>query len=482
MTRAPRATYRVQLAKSFPLDSVAAIVPYLASLGISHVYLSPLFRARSGSQHGYDVVDPNEVSPDLGGIDALRRLADTARAAGLGLILDVVPNHMAASPENRWFADVLEGGRESPFARFFDVDWDARAATTGGRIVLPLLDEPLDVAIARGRFAVILEDAGLVVATPCGTLPLAPSTWDAVFAPGRVRFGAALGSGAAELHELERFLASAAKLRADVTTNAFGDLEALHVARRRVVAAFRAALGRWPLLATFITERLAAVNSEPERPRLAALLDAQRWRLACWKDAKGTRNFRRYADIDDLIAVDVDDEHVFRATHALALGLVADGVVAGLRVDHVDGLADPVGYFARLARGVRLEAGSRAWIAAEHFVRPGAAPPAEFGVPATTGYDFLAAITRFQSHAPGVARLAGIAAESGVTPIDAVAARREMLDTLLFDERDRLVDRLAALATESPAAGELPRPALDRAVVALTARLHGGRTFVRPGQ
>ncbi|HEU4399294.1 MAG TPA: malto-oligosyltrehalose synthase [Actinomycetota bacterium] len=371
-----RATYRVQLSGRFPFAAARGIVPYLADLGVSHLYASPVLRARSGSAHGYDVVDPTQVSPELGGEAGLRELVDALRAHGMGLVVDIVPNHMAASHENPWWVETLRHGPASPFARVFDVDW----AAGGGRVRLPVLAGP------EGRVAGDLRIDGGWVRYHQHRFPLAPGT-----------------------------------------------------------------------------DRL----------------DQQHYELVEWRRAAVDGNYRRFFTVNDLVGVRQEDPEVFRMTHATTLRLVADGLVDGVRVDHVDGLADPAAYLERLDLALRsLPGGARGqesgdgvpWLVVEKILEPGERLPA-WPVAGTTGYEFLAV-------ADGVLvdpAAAGTFAEryrrlTGTDPDPAelaVACKREWL----------LRDFHAEVAG---VAGQLPGdPAANRdAVVELAAQLPVYRTYV----
>ncbi|MDQ3688827.1 MAG: malto-oligosyltrehalose synthase [Chloroflexota bacterium] len=281
----PRATYRVQLHAGFTLDDACAIVPYLAELGISHLYTSPILQAAPGSMHGYDVVDHGSVSDELGGAAALERLTDALRAHGMGLVLDIVPNHMAISDRrNRWWWDVLEHGRASRYAAYFDIDWDPPEHRLRDVILLPVLPDHYGRVLEAGEIRLVQEDGHLVVAHGAHRFPLAPPT--------------------------------VARLEA-----AAGDAQGLDAA-------------------------VAAINADPEL--LDEILGAQHWRLAFWRSAARDLGYRRFFDIDDLVGLRMEAEGVFDDTHALALELVADGRADGLRIDHPDGLRDPAAYFARL--------------------------------------------------------------------------------------------------------------------------------------
>ncbi|MDT0266306.1 malto-oligosyltrehalose synthase [Streptomyces sp. DSM 44915] len=288
--RVPTATYRLQLGPDFDFSAAARVVPHAAALGVSHLHLSPVLDAVPGSAHGYDVTDHGRVRPELGGEDGLRRLAETAHDHGLGLVLDIVPNHMALPADTRRNAplwQVLRDGPDSPAARWFDIDW----AAGDGRLLLPVLGGPLGEELTR------LSVAEGTLRYAEHRLPLRPGT---------------------------------------------------------------------------------------EELPLDRLLDAQHYRLAWWRLGRSELNYRRFFTISDLIAIRVEDPEVFRASHALVLRLLADGVVDGLRVDHPDGLADPGGYLARLHR----ETGG-AWIVAEKILGSGEQLPGGWPIAGTTGYDAL---------------------------------------------------------------------------------------------
>jgi len=281
----PCATYRIQLHAGFTLDDASATVPYLAELGVSHLYTSPILQSSPGSMHGYDVVDHGKVSGELGGAEALERLADALHAHGMGLVLDIVPNHMAISDQgNRWWWDVLEHGRASRYASYFDVDWDPPENRLRDVILLPVLPDHYGRVLEGGEIRLVHEGGHLVVAHGGRRFPLAPRT-------------------------VERVVAAA------------GDAQDLDAAA-------------------------AVVNADVQL--LDEILGAQHWRLASWRSATRDLGYRRFFDINDLVGLRMEAEGVFDDTHGLVLEWVADGRVDGLRVDHPDGLRDPAGYFARL--------------------------------------------------------------------------------------------------------------------------------------
>ena len=330
MPRQLTATYRIQVTRDFPIAAVRDRVPYLHDLGVSHLYLSPLLAAKSGSTHGYDVVDHARLNPELGTEENLRALADDLHERGMGIVLDIVPNHMSASHENPFWDDLLERGRGSRFADWFDVDWDAPGAD--GKIVLPVLGDELGDAIARAEIRLHIRDSGSRIAYFDRTFPLDPATL-----PREV-----------QLAQLD--------------------------------PAGRPAADEW-------------ASGDDGKRRLAALLDAQPYRLTHWRSAPEEINYRRFFEINDLVAMRMETQEVFDATHAKVLEWVKSGIVDGLRVDHVDGLRDPSWYLAALRAAVdaarQPDAPEPFPIFVEKILLGDELPPAEWPVQGTTGYDFM---------------------------------------------------------------------------------------------
>jgi (1->4)-alpha-D-glucan 1-alpha-D-glucosylmutase len=323
-------TYRLQVHKDFPLARVREIVPYLRDLGISHVYTSPLLAARPGSTHGYDVVDPSKVNPEVGTEDDLRMLAEEAHAAGLGIVLDIVPNHMGIGKDNPYWEDVLAHGRQSRYARWFDIEWDAHAKRRG-KVVLPVLGDELAAVLEKGELGLdISESGGVRLKYYDNTWPLDPAT-----VPPEL--------------QLVQFDPNA-----------------------------KPAAEEW-------------ARGEEGRKRLRALLDKQHYKLAFWRCAPSDINYRRFFDVNDLAAVRTEDAEVFAETHAKILEWVADGVLDGLRIDHVDGLRDPLAYLERLRGEVEVRAAGRGAfpIFVEKIISPGEHLRREWPVEGTTGYEVL---------------------------------------------------------------------------------------------
>ena len=337
---APRATARLQFHRGFTLDDAIPVVGYLHRLGISHLYASPLLTARPGSAHGYDQIDPAHVNPELGGEPALRRLVAALRAREMGLILDIVPNHMAAGgSENPWWRDVLEWGRASPWAGFFDIDWSSATPGLRGRVLAPFLGRAYGACLEAGEIALGFDAAEgrLVVSYGDMRFPLAPRDYPDV-----------LGADGGALGAVVRPLGALPPGRA-----------AGRAAAREVAAAVRAAL-RAAKLRPAIAGALArfAPAAAEGRGRLHGLLERQAYRLAWWRAAEAI-NWRRFFDINGLAGMRVERPAVFAALHGGILRLYEAGLIDGVRVDHVDGLADPGGYCRRLRGALAAVAGRR---------------------------------------------------------------------------------------------------------------------------
>lgn len=345
----PTATYRLQFRNGMTFDRAAALVPYLKHLGISHLYASPIFTAASGSTHGYDVTNANEIDPTLGGRGGFDRLVSALKNAGLGLILDIVPNHMAASLENAWWRDVIAKGEKSPYAHHFDIDWSRR-------LTLPFLGDDFDTVLANGELAIKAD-------------PL---------------------TGEPALAYYDNF---------------------------------------YPLVAESWQGREQALIGETDHTLIAEIHAQQPWRLMSWRDAANDLSYRRFFEITGLVGVRVEDEAVFDDAHRLILELVHSGAVDGLRIDHVDGLADPQGYLTRL----RQKVGPECYLTVEKILGKGEHLPADWPVSGTTGYEFIAALSDVLVDDAKLANLR--------KAYDSVAGRRVNMREELRDAKLLMVDR-----------------------------------------
>ena len=428
----PRVTYRVQLHAGFPFDAAADAVPYLDALGVSHLYCSPYLQAAPGSTHGYDVVDPQQVNGELGGGPGHARLVGALRAGGLGQVLDIVPNHMAVDATNRWWWDVLANGPSSPYASFFDIDWDGddRSPST---VLVPILGDHYGRVLEAGELAITRDGSAFTLHYHDHVLPLSPRSLGGVLAAASRRSGSAelgeLAEGFGALPHAARTDAAAVRDRRDRTAELDARLAALCDADAAVAEA--------------IDAELAGLDTD----RLDDLLRRQNYRLAHWRTASEELDYRRFFNIDTLIGVRVEDPEVFDATHALILELVRDGTVDGLRIDHVDGLRDPAGYLHRLA-----DATHGCWTVVEKILEPGESLPDGWPVAGTSGYDFLIRVNDVLVESRNEAamtdcyhELTGEVADFG----DVVhTAKHRIMAEELAAEVDRLSSLLAAICDD----------------------------------
>lgn len=357
MTKPLIATYRLQFREGTGFAEAEALVPYLKALGVSHFYASPIFTAADGSTHGYDVVDYNEFEPALGGEDGFTSLSNALRKAGLGLTMDFVPNHMGVSPKNRWWEDVLAWGAESRFSQTFDISWEAE------KILIPILGKPYGEALNAGDLSVVFDEDRQDLRFDASSygLPIDPRSLSGVFAfldhPERDRmvrrFSSAVPADGEELRE--RF------------TEHLGEKP------------FRVALDA----------AVAALNAD--KAALHALHEAQNWRLAWWRLAREKLSYRRFFEIAELIGVRQEMRRVFRESHRTVLRLARQGRLDGIRIDHVDGVADPKGYLLDLADAFKAE-DTAPFIHVEKILTGDERLRQSWQIAGTTGYEFITAL------------------------------------------------------------------------------------------
>ena len=386
MTRPITSTYRLQLRGGLTLDDVVerGWLEHANQLGASHLYLSPVLTAVPGSTHGYDVVDPTRVDPALGGDEAFERLAVAAADAGLGLIVDIVPNHMAADhTSNPWWWDVLRNGGLSEFADVFDLDPVHPEQRLQGRIFLPVLGDHYGRVLDAGRLVLRRRELDVVVSVDDRPFPLEPSTLGELLAPA-----------AAELGDDLLWLVATSYRRVD------RDDPAARAAELRVLDGQLAQQLRRGDVAERIDHELDRVNGDVDV--LHDLLERQPYRLAHWRAARDL-GYRRFFDVNDLIGVRVEEPAVFELTHRTVRDWVDRGLVDGLRIDHPDGLADPAGYLHRL-RSVAPDT----WIVVEKILERDEQLPGDWPVEGTTGYEVAELIARWQLDPDGLARLGAL--------------------------------------------------------------------------
>src|ERR1043165_5530313 len=394
---APRATYRLQFHKAFTFVDAERLVPYFERLGISHLYASPITTARAGSMHGYDVIDPTRVNPELGGQEALRALVATLRTAGLGLVVDIVPNHMAAVAANPWRSDILRHGPQSRYAAYFDIDWNAEDEDLCGKVLLPVLGKPLRDAIEAGELKVEDDEVRYFE----HRFPLGPET-----------------DGSAPLSDL---------------------------------------------------------------------LARQHHRLASWRTANDAINWRRFFDINELAAMRSEHAPAVEDAHGLIFRLYAEGLIDGVRVDHIDGLSDPAGYCRKLRE--RLEGltaqrpasarRERPYIVVEKILLREESLPTDWSIDGTSGYDFMNDVSAVQHdpHAdePLGTLWTGVSGRPADFSPEEYAARREIIARSFSAQLEACTASFYRLSQLEGA--ELTRSALRRALIEILAHFPIYRTY-----
>ena len=389
--RIPRATYRVQLNAGFTFRDLTAIVPYLAALGVSHVYCSPYFRARAGSAHGYDVVDHNSFNPEIGSREDFELFVAELRAHAMGHILDIVPNHVGVmGSDNAWWMDVLENGQASVYADFFDIDWNPvecgpRRQGVGARARRALRNR------ARARRSQAAHSSAS--SAPSRSI-ITSIACRSIRAPTRASSMPCWRSSAMRELEKLRRLFGALPDRRGAAAEQIAERNRDKEAHKRALAELAAADAG---VAAALEQALAGMAGKPGDPAsfdpLHELLEAQAFRLAYWRVASDDINYRRFFDVNDLAALRVENEAVFEATHRLVLELIGSGALDGLRIDHADGLYDPLGYFRRLTGRIAQAtaatgAGRRVYLVAEKITASFERLPADWPLHGETGYHF----------------------------------------------------------------------------------------------
>lgn len=479
----PLAAYRLQMGAS-GFAQAAALAGYLARLGVSDVYASPLMAAVS--PHGYDVTDPTRVNPALGSAEDFLAWSDRLRELGLGLIVDVVPNHMGIRQGNAWWDEVLENGPASPYARYFDIDFAPLKPELHGRVLLPLLGDQYGRVLERGELRLERERGAFFCRYHERALPLDPCS----YVPLLEEAAARLEPGPQAAHvELQSILTALRNLPPRPTTD-----EAKRQERQREKEVVKGRLARLleecPALEGALEAVLAEYNGTPGDPasfdRLDRLLQDQAYRLAYWRVAAEEINYRRFFDVNELAAIRVEEPEVFAATHAWLREQVRAGRVRGVRVDHPDGLYDPAGYFQALQGLAQREEGPGAglYVVAEKIVAPEEALPADWAIHGTTGYEFLNAATGLlvdSANARALTdtyqRFTGEKPRYGETVYQ---AKRLILQSSLASELQVLAHRLARLSERHRHYRDFTLGSLTEALREVIAAFGVYRTYVRP--
>jgi (1->4)-alpha-D-glucan 1-alpha-D-glucosylmutase len=467
MSQVPHSTYRLQLHAGFTFDDAAKIAPYLKSLGISHVYCSPYLQAAAGSMHGYDVVDHQRVNQELGGEEAHQRFCARLSETKLGQILDIVPNHMAIGPHNSYWWDVLENGPSSRFATWFDIDWHSSEVRLQNKILIPVLGDQYGKILAAGQIQVERENESLRIRYADHIYPLAPRSLPLLLD----RAGKYLDSPTLS------FLAdSLFRLPTPDAT----DVQQMHIRHRDKEVIF-GLLHRFyeehPRASQAIDEAIADLNADHDA--LDEVLNQQHYRLAYWRTADQELGYRRFFDVNTLVGLRVERPHVFNATHRRILEWLQNGVLDGVRVDHPDGLRDPLQYFTRLRQH-----SPEAWIIGEKILEPGEFLRPNWPIEGTSGYDFLNVCNVLFVNPEGLREVTAIYKEFAqeTTDFDVMAHEKKLNveQEALGSDVNRLATLFLQICENNRDRRDYTRAEIRRAIREVSACFHVYRTYVVP--
>jgi (1->4)-alpha-D-glucan 1-alpha-D-glucosylmutase len=488
-TRLPSSTYRIQLNPDFRFADALKILDYLHELGISDLYLSPILASRKGSTHGYDVIDPTRINPDLGTEEEFTTLQTELQNRGMGLLLDIVPNHMAANAENPWWMDVLENGTQSAFAAYFDVEWHPHARSLEGRILLPVLGRPFGEALDSGEIKLVYNDGSFLIQYFESLFPVAPRSYHAILNLHAGRLKNSLSEETAAYHEYSGVLSSALDLaRADRRVASTAQEQRLRFESTR--DRLRSLMNTSPEIATLVRENVAELNGKVGDPGsvglLQRLLAEQNYKLAFWQNMNESINYRRFFTIADLVGVRVEDPIVFESTHGYVMRLVAKNPYSGLRIDHIDGLRDPFSYLTRLQERLSQDKNSTdspSYVVVEKILARGEDLPEEWPANGTTGYDYVNVANGIFVDPEGAGRVEEIYSTFIGRKQDfsdiLYYKKKLVMNTLLGVEMRTLGRQLAELASQDRYARELERIQLIDALIEVTACLGVYRTYIR---
>ena len=479
--RIPRATYRLQLNEQFIFSDAADIVPYLAELGVSDLYASPYLKASPGSAHGYDVVDPTSLNPELGGEEEHGRLVETLDEHGMGQLLDIVPNHMGVASDNAWWSDVLEHGPASEYAPIFDIDWcPSDRKELWGKVLLPVLGDHYRAALERGEIRLTFEKGTFWVNYYERRWPIDPQTYamilDGTSVPEEDEYGS----------EIERLITALGDLpERDATDEGNVTARARNAANLKADLATLCAKSSGVMEA--VEERIRQLNQglgEPRFESLHRLLEAQAYRLAYWRVGSDEINYRRFFAVNELAGVRVEDPLVFDTTHGLILQLVEKGVVNGLRIDHPDGLRDPAGYLGRLHDAVAEASGGPIYTLVEKILAHHERLPENWPVAGTTGYEFTNLLNGLFVDQAGERGMDEVYENFIGRPIDFQSllyeCKHRVMRTILSSELNALSRRLKRIS-EHERSHDYSVDTLRMALSELVAHFPVYRTYIRTG-
>jgi len=490
----PRATYRLQLNRDFTFNQAKEIVPYLAALGISHCYISPCLKARPGSMHGYDIVDHGSLNPEIGSIEDFDGFVATLHEHNMGLILDIVPNHMGVmGSDNAWWLDVLENGEASTNACFFDIDWRPLKDELHGKVLVPVLHDHYGVVLESGELKLVFhpERGEFDISYRNHRFPVNPRVYPRILQHAARKLGAKPGEQDLDVLEFQSLITSFGHLPARQEVSSDGAIERnrdkeIHKRRLAEVCA------RAPEVAAAINEAVYFINGASTDPasfeELHELIKVQAFRLANWRVAADDINYRRFFDTNDLAGLCTENETVFESTHRLILKFVADGKVDGLRIDHPDGLYNPAQYFERLRHSIAVavnnsENESR-YVVIEKIFTGLERLPAEWPVCGTTGYDFANLVSGLFVDPAAATRFERIYRQFIGDEIDfddlAYHCRKLIIRVALASELNVLAHQLTRIALSKRHTCDFTLNSLREALTEVVAGFPVYRTYISP--
>ncbi len=469
MARVPGSTYRLQLHENFGFDQATEIASYLKKLGVTHVYSSPYLQAAPHSMHGYDVVDHRKVNEELGGAEAHARFCKTLSELGLGQVLDIVPNHMSLGRQNRYWWDVLENGINSRYAGFFDIDWHSSEERLREKVLVPILGDQYGRVLREGGVKIVRQGSSFMVETSGQPLPISPITMPIILAKAAdragsdtLRFLSASFGRLPSAEEWDRWKLNARDRDKRVLNGLLDRLCAEEGATCRQID-------------TVIEE----MNADPDA--MDELLSQQNYRLAYWKTADQQLGYRRFFDVNTLIGVRMEREYVFEETHALILKWLHEGVLDGVRIDHPDGLRDPLQYLQRLR-----DHAPEAWIIGEKILESGEWLRENWPIQGTSGYDFMNQAVGLLVHGDGLTRLGefyrDFTGDTATFPVTAHDKKLNVTQEALGSDVNRLASIFVEICEDNREFRDFTRAEIRRAIREFASCFAIYRTYVVPGR
>jgi (1->4)-alpha-D-glucan 1-alpha-D-glucosylmutase len=490
--RVPGATYRLQFNRNFKFAAAEALVPYLHELGITDLYASPLFQASRGSLHGYSVTNPMELNRELGPRRAFDTLARALKNRGMGLLFDIVPNHMALSSDNPWWMEVLEDGQGSPYASFFDIDWHPANRILEGKLLLPILGRPYGQTLEDQEFGLTLEPAGFFINYYEHKFPLTLKTYHQILAAVPDRLVQDLGEenpATIALLGIVGLIVNLPPCNLRSSKKVKDRQRDKEIIKKNLWLLCQGV----PEVKKILDETIEIINGRKGEPEtfdsMDQLLQQQPYRLAFWRVGLEIINYRRFFSINDLIGIRIEDRQVFEARHSLLFKLADEGKISGLRIDHVDGLFDPLEYLQRLQYRCSLPEKALSgeppafYIVVEKILAPGEILPASWPVSGSTGYDFLNQVNGVFVKTRGFQKLQEIYA--GFVKVDvnlpelAIDKKKLVLETMFGGEVENHVYYLSLMAKHDRQARDISQRDLTEVLVEVTAALPIYRTYIR---